>query len=72
MDLDVLCFLYVRCFPDRPFNFPVHCFSIISNDSETKNRTLEEIELIFNSGAAGQLRRVFHNLVSAMTSITIT
>lgn len=32
------------------------------NHRETKNRTLEEIELIFNSGAGGQVRRVFQGV----------
>ena len=32
-----------------------------TDNRETKNRTLEEIELIFNTGATGQVRRIFQH-----------
>jgi hypothetical protein len=34
---------------------------LISDSSETKNGTLEEIELVFNSGAGNQASRVFQH-----------
>jgi len=62
MGLDILRSLYDGRILDRFIHFPVFpCFKEFSDWKETKNGTLEEIELIFNSSAGGQVRRVFQH-----------
>ena len=59
--MDIFRFLYDSSICDRVIHFSVASHREVSDCSETKNRTLEEIELIFNSGAGGQVRRVFQH-----------
>jgi len=60
--MDILRFSNGRCIYDRVIHFSEPTLSPVwdySDRSVTKNRTLEEIKLISNSGAAGQVRRIF-------------
>lgn len=60
--MDILRFLHVLRILDSALHFPVSFLPrVVFDNRETKNRTLEEIELIFNTGAAGQVRRIFQH-----------